>query len=113
MEPIYWQDLHLVWVRDFYDMPLSGLCRYNGALCEFAGDYETKAYEIKPLAWWQKVRWLMRKRLFEVCVGTHWTYGPEGVEPGYFRYRGLIHRMLFKLYYAPGKIRWSLERRLK
>lgn len=113
MELIYWQDLHLVWVSDFYDMPLNGICRHNGALCEFDGDYETGTYVIKSLAWWEKARWIVRKKLFEVCVGTHWTYGPDGSERGNFHYRSAVHRLLFKLYYAPKKIRWYLTRRFK
>jgi hypothetical protein len=100
-------DLHLVFVSDYYDMPLSGICRHNGRLCEFEGDYDAGTYTIKPLAWWQKARWLQRKKLFEFCVGRHWSYGTDGREVSHFHYRSPVwfYRFLFRAYYWRNTLR--------
>jgi hypothetical protein len=112
-EPLYWGDMRFVFVSDFYDMPLNGICLCDGKLCEFDGDYDTGAFTIKPPAWWQKVFWLWRKRLFEICVGHHWTYDASGKErSAAFSCRSprWLYRALFKAYYWRSTLR-NLRRR--
>jgi hypothetical protein len=75
------ESMHRVWISDYWDGHLSGLCRHNGELCRFEiecdedGDCPKNAtYTIYTLSPLEKLRWLWRKKKFEICVGRHWTY---------------------------------------
>lgn len=67
-------NLHILWVSNYYDLPLEGLCRHYGKICRFETDYETEVTTIYSLEPIEKARWIFRKLAFELCVGTHWTY---------------------------------------
>ena len=36
----------IIWVTDFYDKPLAGLCRVNGELRRFSAEYEEQGYNL-------------------------------------------------------------------
>lgn len=82
---IPYDDVDFVFVDNYYDLNLSGLCLYNGEIMRFeteftdAGTFIGTAIEgavvhVFPMAIRKKALALLRKKLFEVCVGTHWTY---------------------------------------
>lgn len=67
--------LRIVYVSSYYDYPLVGTCRVRGVFCKFTVIGCTgKRYRIHRLTWIEKIQWRWRQRLFEACVGTHWTY---------------------------------------
>lgn len=97
------KDVNFVWVADYYDMPLSGICRLHGKLHRFSGDYslETERYQIYRMSLKEKLRWLLRKNLFEFCVGKHWTYlnGQRNYDRYLERRDNWFWRLTQKLYY--------------
>ena len=95
-----------VWINDHYDMHLSGTCIYRGELCYFETDYqpnyENRYYEIHDLTRWEKIKWKFRQKLFEICVGYHWSYKNKnriwnsGIKT---RKPKWLFRILMELYY--------------
>lgn len=74
---VLYHQMSWVWVSSYYDVPLDGLCRWDGALCSFEiidVEAEPPLYRVAVLTWLERVRWLARKWLFELCVGRHWSY---------------------------------------
>ena len=70
-----------VWISSHYDIHLHGLCRFGAAneLHEFKTTNpdtfdEPLMVSVIKLTTKQKIHWLIRKKLFEICVGYHWTY---------------------------------------
>ena len=105
---IPYEHMSWVWISDYYDVPLFGLCRYGGELCEFRGGEwfppkKIKRYKIYKINLAQKLRWLMEKRVFELMIGEHWSSYPER-KPSKQK-----NRLLFKLYYLPFTIKWKLR----
>jgi hypothetical protein len=109
-----------VWVTDHYDIHIAGLCRYAGALCRFETDYprntwrrklKCRVYQLSPIA---KVRWLLKKRLFEICVGRHCTYSYRGQGETFgTRKPRWLYALLFALYYRNFRLAWSMFYRRK
>tara|TARA_Y100000310_G_scaffold56232_1_gene51642 strand:+ start:47682 stop:48092 length:411 start_codon:yes stop_codon:yes gene_type:complete len=78
---IPYEEVDFVWISNHWDMHLSGLCRYNKKLCYFDNVddiYDNKLKDIyvsiHNLIFDEKIEWIIRKKLFEWCVGYHWTY---------------------------------------
>ena len=69
-----YKDIKFIWVSDHYDIHLSGLCRENKELCRFSTDYDSLICTIYSLTFFEKIKWLIRKFIFEICVGCHWSY---------------------------------------
>lgn len=97
---IPYNDLNIVWVSNFYDYPLEGICRPNGELMKFTVDDDDYMYFVEPLTGWQKFKWLFNMKMFELCVGKHWSY-KDNKRQTFFYYRKpeWLFRFLFKLYY--------------
>ena len=103
--------MDFVFVSHHYDYHLAGLCRVNGKLCEFVTDYpDNKEEEKDPicevyeLSWFRKVKALASKKLFEICVGYHWTYPNRALGARfYYRKPKWLFKLLYKLYYAANK----------
>lgn len=95
-----------VYVSDHYDIHLRGLCRYKTKLCYFTTDYDTEDTIIYSLRWHEKIKGIFKKKIFEWCVGYHWTY-PQREEGAEFYYRKpeLLFVILFNLYYW--KFTWN------
>ena len=94
---IPYEHMNWVWISDFWDVPLRGLCRYNGELCLFQGfgwNYgkNMARYHILRLSTASKVKWLLRKFMFELMVGRHWSSYPNRTK---YKSKGF----LTKLYY--------------
>jgi hypothetical protein len=98
------RDLNPVWISSFTDFPREGLCRFRGKLCHFVCAFDDngdpQGYEIFRLSLRQKLRWLRRKRRYEICVGYHWTY-PNRARGESFTHRKprWLHFLLFALHY--------------
>jgi hypothetical protein len=114
-------EIEFVFVSDHYDFHRSGICRHDGKLaqfscvedyppgwgscgedcdgCDLCNDYPVVC-QIKPLTTAQKIGWIWKKKLFEICVGTHWTY-PNRPRGASFRARRprWLYALLFALYY--------------
>jgi len=94
------RDLDIVYVTSFYDIPLAGLCRYEGKIQKFETDYDTEESTIIFLTPMQRFRALWSKWLFEICVGTHQSY-ENGKRAHYFYWRKpkFLHVFLYKSYF--------------
>ena len=94
------KELDIVFVSSFYDIPLAGLCRYNGKIERFHTDYDTEESTIIFLTPIQRLKALWSKWLFEICVGKHQTY-ENGKKSNYFYWRKpvIVHKLLYRLYY--------------
>lgn len=108
---LFYSQVEFVWVSDHWDHHLNGLCRYNNKLCEFQWSYFHEKVKIYKLGFFSKIKWLIRKKLFEWMVGYHWTY-KNGTRNAKFGYRKpyWFFKILFNLYYTPYKIRRYLKK---
>lgn len=119
-----------VWVSDHYDFHREGICMHQGKLARFTciEDYppgygtcgeecegcpKCEGYPIVcniwPLTPIERLRWMRRKKAFEMMIGYYWSYPHRGQgvrfqdrKPRWFS------RLLFRLYYLPQ--RWRLKR---
>lgn len=66
--------LQFLFVQDHYDIHLVGLCKYKNKLCFFITDYDTMMVSIYSLSIIEKIKYIKDKKLFELCIGYHWTY---------------------------------------
>ena len=98
-----------VWVSNHYDIHLDGLCRYQGELCRFEtwdADEDNPQVRIFRMTALEKLSWLLRKRMFELCIGHHWTYQQKKTRTHfYYRWPRWFYKGLFWAYYG-FKRRW-------
>ena len=100
-------EMQWVWITDYYDVPLQGLCRYHGRLYRFeAANEEGEMYRVYSLTRPERCRWMARKWLFELAIGRHWSY-PAREQGVRFRWRRPVWlwRYVFRAYYWGGKKR--------
>lgn len=99
-----YKEMDFVFVSNHYDMHLSGLCKFNNEFCRFQivefdiNFDENPEYYIYKLTTKEKIKWLYRKTLFELCIGYHWTYpyrknGLKPRKPDWFWQ--IIHNLYF------------------
>ncbi len=103
-----YDDMDFVWINSHWDVHLSGLCRENGKLCRFETDHDTIyqdddeniTCQIYSLSFKEKIIWLLRKKMFELSVGKHFTY-PFREQGYHYCVRGSkwIHNLLIKFHY--------------
>ena len=104
-------EINIVFVSDFYDAPLSGLCMWNGKLANFKIENLMEdapaRYSIFPLGFFGRLRARIQKRLFEICVGHHWSYPDRenGAEYGDNNYPAWVAYILFTTYYGQWPMR--------
>jgi hypothetical protein len=98
---IRYEELYLVFVSNFYDHPLSGLCLYKGALCKFEWPYEDDYVTVHSMSLGERLVARFRQKMFEWFVGDHWTYvdGKERYAEFGARKPEWLSRLLFKMYY--------------
>ena len=96
----------MIWVTNFWDKPLAGLCRVNGELRRFSAEYDEQGYTTYPLTSFEKVKWIIRKWIFELCVGTHFSYDRKSSESFHWRRPKWLHKFLFNCYYNDVYKRW-------
>lgn len=115
-------EINIVWVTNFWDIPLAGLCRYKGRLCKFncveqgywepieeegvdEDDWDDRwiesIYEVTSLTWREKIQWKIRQKKFEFFVGKHWSYknGKRGAAFGTKRPKWFV-KWAFNWYYS-------------
>ena len=99
--PYEYFKIDLVWVCNYYDIPLSGICHNNGKLCRFETDYDTLEVSIYSLTTSEKVKLKIRQKLFEWFVGYHWTYPyrKQG-HRFYYRWPKWFWKLVFRVYYS-------------
>lgn len=72
---INYHDVNFIWISCHYDIHLKGLCLYDNKLCRFEVNYNSpEKCEIYSLTILEKIKWSLNKKLFEWCIGYHWTY---------------------------------------
>ena len=69
-----YNNVQFLFIQDHYDIHLKGLCIYKNKLCLFITDYDTMVVSIYKLSLLEKFKYLTLKKLFELCIGYHWTY---------------------------------------
>lgn len=71
-------EFEIVFVTNYWDLPLDGLCKYKGELYKFKitwyDEEPTERYVLEPLSIQEKLFEIFRKKMFEWMVGYHWTY---------------------------------------
>ena len=81
------------WISSHWDIHLKGLCWVNGELCRFTMQPWCYPFRHMPkchvfrLSAGDRLRWRLRQRLFEWCVGYHWSYRGGKTRPA-----GMVHR---------------------
>lgn len=98
--------MEIVWVENYFDYPVSGLALVNNKLHYFydISGLDYPPISAHPLSFISKFKWLLKKRLFEICVGYHWTYGPKHKEFDATKKQ----TVLYKVYYA--KNIWRMKK---
>jgi len=91
-----------IWVTDYYDFPLTGMCKYEGkTYYAYVNDWETYDdifYYLTELKGLSKLKWYTHKWIFEFCVGKHFTY--NGIEVVTFSNgHGKIKKFFYHLYF--------------
>lgn len=104
MIKVRWDQMHYVFITNFYDVPLTGTCLHEGKLCRFEMEWvdesDSDYYLVYPLTFVERVKAKINQWCFEVCVGHHWSYG--GLRrKSFFYYRRpqWLYKLLFRLYY--------------
>jgi len=91
-----------MWVTNHYDgIHLRGIIRYNREICEFRTNINNRnTVSIYWLSTIEKIKWIMRKKTFEWCVGYHFSY-PKKKNWVYFHLKKpyWLHKMCFNFYY--------------
>lgn len=103
---IDYRHMAFVWVSNHYDVHLSGLCRVGGELMRFTTiEHHSFARRLRchvfRMGRKEKLRWWLRKRIFEICVGYHWTYPHRGQGVRYYiRSPRWLYRLLGRWYFG-------------
>jgi hypothetical protein len=97
------QDMNFVFITNYYDGPLSGFCLWDNQLHRFEAtdeSYGDDEYDVYPLTLWEKIKAKTNQKAFEICVGTHWSYGGNKRKSHfYWRRPNWLHKLLFDVYY--------------
>jgi hypothetical protein len=131
MIPIAYRDINFLWVSSHYDFHHEGICTHDGKVARFAcsEDYPENwgtcehddgsdcplcdnppiVCNVFPLTALGRLKWLIRKRMFELCVGEHWTY-PNRRNGASFRTRRprWLYALLFAAYYRKWRSAWMV-----
>jgi len=109
---IPYDKMQFIWVTDFFDLPTKGLCKLNNELHVFEiinWEDDNPCYSVFKLSFFEKVKWLLRKKCFELCIGKHWTYPNR--KNGVRFYTGKpkwFWKLMFNLYYWR-KFKWNSQ----
>jgi hypothetical protein len=109
-EIVPYEKMEFVWVQHQYDVHIKGLCKFNNKLALFKliknshyiTDTKNIFYKVYELNFLQKCYFLYNKKMFELCVGYHWTY-PLGRE-FYYKKPIWFWGSVMKLYYLLNKL---------
>lgn len=98
-------ELNYVFISNYYDLPLSGLCRHQGKLCRFSidkdwGGEEPVFYDVFELSFFERLKARYNKKLFELCVGYHWSFKDKKREGSFYvRSPQWFYKWLFNIYF--------------
>jgi hypothetical protein len=105
---IPYEEVDFNFITNHYDVHLHGTCVYKGDLCAFythreysdESDEIIEIVSIYKLTFIEKLRWELKQMLFEICIGTHWSY-VNGTPKGKYHERNpkWLYTLLFKIYY--------------
>jgi hypothetical protein len=108
--------MRFVFVRSYYDIPLSGTCKVNDETMRFQfvfgkhGGSEGK-YHVFRLSLAGKATALIRQKLFELCVGAHMSFNGRSRSKSFVsRHPKWLHAALMRVYFAPGKFKTATRR---
>lgn len=90
LEPIY--------VSDYYDGPMSGLCVVDGHWWAFHRSINDDTVTLTQLTWRERLCWWRKKTTFEIMVGRHCTYR-NGVSGRTRDWSKGIAKLLFRMYF--------------
>lgn len=100
-----YRDMDFTWISSHYDVHLRGLCKSDGKLCWFDTDkgvldVDEGTCAIFKLSWYEKILYRFKQKMFELCVGKHWTY-PCRKDGTIFYYKKpvILHKILMAIYY--------------
>lgn len=91
--------LEIVFVKSYYDGPLSGLARLDGELGRFEFNFDKEDYDFYPLSFSEKISEWLNMKLFEICVGYHMSYYRKSNRYFHWRRPVCLHYIMFKTYY--------------
>lgn len=93
--------IRVIFVSNYYDHPLSGVCAVNGRTYSFEREYCSRWATITRLNRWHRVRLWSKRTAFGICVGWHQHY-VNGKKARFYHTRRprLLHQMLSNLYYG-------------
>lgn len=94
-------------IEDHYDIHLKGTCYYKNELCSFVTlsnsfkkNYNNPLCEITFLSRKEKIRKIFKQKIFELFVGTHWTYKNGKRTPNFGeRKPKFFWNFMFRFYY--------------
>lgn len=97
---VKYDEVEIIFVSNYYDHPLSGVCKYNGKTYWFENEYQEDYMQIRLMDCGERLKKWYRRTLFGICVGFHWHY-KDGKRARYFYTRRpkWLFRLLFKWYY--------------
>jgi hypothetical protein len=105
---IPYEEVDFNFITNHYDVHFHGTCIYKGDLCAFythreysdESDEIIEIVSIYKLTFIEKLRWELKQMLFEICIGTHWSY-VNGTPKGKYHERNpkWLYTLLFKIYY--------------
>ena len=79
------EDVRYLWVSDYYDGPLAGLCQYRGEKLWFKircrPEHGPDVFDLFRLTSEQLEAQERDHELFRQHVGFHWDYGDDGCHP--------------------------------
>jgi hypothetical protein len=109
IDKIQYSQTEVVFVMEYYDMPLKGTCIYKNSLCYFetemgGWDHKTEEFEISytnifKLNFFERIKYRINQFTFEVCVGYNYSYKAKEIPFIKKRKPKVLFDLLFKMYY--------------
>lgn len=111
---ILYNEVKFKFISNHYDVHLEGTCIFNNETCYFTNKYpeydeDTACWEemfvkIYKLTFKEKIKFAFKQKMFELCIGYHWTY-PYRKQGASFYYRKpkWLYVWLFDTYYKVSK----------
>jgi hypothetical protein len=118
VDTISYDEVEFLYARNHYDLHIEGLCYYRGFVSEFKTHDWYNEDEEKPvmvniyeLTMGEKLKALWDKKLFEICVGYHWSYPERVVYNYHIRRPRWLYQFLFNwFYYGFDVTKWHYKK---
>lgn len=101
---VKYDEVEIIFVSNYYDHPLSGVCSYQGKIYWFENEYQEDMMQLRLLNRWERLKKWYFRTLFGICVGWHWHY-KNGKRANHFYTRKpkWLFALLFKWYFRKSK----------